>query len=388
MKIIITGGDGFCGWPTSLHLSRVGHEILILDNLSRRKIDIELNTDSYTNICSIQERIQTWNSINETPIQFKMINIAEEYFQLKSILQEFNPDTIIHFAEQRSAPYSMKNETTRKFTVNNNTNATHNILNSIIEVNKEIHLIHLGSMGVYGYGTISDVIIPEGYLDVTIKNKKNEEKQINILHPSYPGSIYHLTKTQDALFFQYYNKNWGIKITDLHQGIIWGLHTEETKLHPNLMNRLDQDSDYGTVLNRFLLQSVCNYPLTIYGTGKQTRSFIHIQNSVQCITLAVENPPEFNSKVKIFNQMTETIQLNKLVEIIQKLYPKTKVQYLENPRKELKENDLEVENKQFLDLGLNPIYLSNDQYMKEIYDELSKTKGNFLQKTILPSSFW
>ena len=388
MKIIITGGDGFCGWPTSLHLSRVGHEILILDNLSRRKIDIELNTDSYTNICSIQERIQTWNSINETPIQFKMINIAEEYFQLKSILQEFNPDTIIHFAEQRSAPYSMKNETTRKFTVNNNINATHNILNSIIEVNKEIHLIHLGSMGVYGYGTVSDVIIPEGYLDVTIKNKKNEEKQINILHPSYPGSIYHLTKTQDALFFQYYNKNWGIKITDLHQGIIWGLHTEETKLHPNLMNRLDQDSDYGTVLNRFLLQSVCNYPLTIYGTGKQTRSFIHIQNSVQCITLAVENPPEFNSKVKIFNQMTETIQLNKLVEIIQKLYPKTKVQYLENPRKELKENDLEVENKQFLDLGLNPIYLSNDQYMKEIYDELSKTKGNFLQKTILPSSFW
>jgi UDP-sulfoquinovose synthase len=388
MKIIIIGGDGFCGWPTSLHLSKKGHDILILDNLSRRKIDIEINTRSFTNICSIQKRIQTWNSLNDSKIEFKLIDVAKDYHKLKTIIQEFNPDSIIHFAEQRSAPYSMKNEDTRIYTVNNNLMATHNILNSIIEVNKNIHLVHLGSMGVYGYGTISDVIIPEGYLDVKIKNKNGQEQIMNILHPSYPGSIYHLTKTQDALFFQYYTKNWGIKITDLHQGIIWGLHTEETKLHPDLINRLDQDSDYGTVLNRFLLQSVCNEPLTIYGTGEQTRAFIHIQNSVECIHIAIENPPPMNDKVKIFNQMTETIQLNKLTSIIQKIYPDTTLQYIKNPRKELIKNNLEVENKQFLDLGLKPIYLRNENLIKEIYNELTKFKGNFKIESLQPSSFW
>lgn len=388
MKIIVIGGDGFCGWPTSLHLSANNHDVTIVDNFSRRKIDEKLNTKSFTNIKTLDERLKTWNSINSNPINFVEIDVANEYSKLKEFIVKNNPDTIIHLGEQRSAPYSMKNEETKSYTVSNNLIGTHNILNIISEVNSDIHFIHLGTMGVYGYGTVSDTIIPEGYVDVKMKDKHGVEKPVKILHPSYPGSIYHLTKTQDALFFQFYAKNWGMKITDLHQGIIWGLHTEETKLHIDLINRLDQDSDYGTVLNRFLLQSVCDYPLTIYGSGKQTRAFIHIQNSVQCIKMAVENPPEKGENVKIFNQMTETIQLNTLYNIIRELYPNTSVNYMENPRNELDENTLEVENKQFLDLGLEPIYVNNKKYIEEVYNVMKENKDNFLNEKMKPCSFW
>ena len=388
MKIIVIGGDGFCGWPTSLHLSANGHNVTIVDNFSRRQIDNELNTKSFTDIKPLEERLQKWNSINNIPIHYIQIDVAKEYSKLKDFIESINPDTIIHLGEQRSAPYSMKNDETRSYTVQNNLMGTHNILNIIVEVNPDIHFIHLGTMGVYGYGTVSDTIIPEGYVDVKMKDKHGVEKPVKILHPSYPGSIYHMTKTQDALFFQFYAKNWGLKITDLHQGIIWGLHTYETKLHPDLINRLDQDSDYGTVLNRFLLQSVCDYPLTIYGSGKQTRAFIHIQNSVQCIKLAVENPPEKGENVKIFNQMTETIQLNTLANTIKALYPKTTIQNVKNPRKELDENSLEVENKQFLDLGLEPIYVNNRDYLDELYNAMEDYKDNFVDANMLPCSFW
>jgi len=388
MKILVIGGDGFCGWPTSLHLSANGHNVTIIDNFSRRKIDNTLNTKSFTDIKTLDERLQKWNTFNNIPIHYIEIDVAKEYSKLKDFIESNKPDTIIHLGEQRSAPYSMKNDETRSYTVQNNLMGTHNILNIIVEVNPDIHFIHLGTMGVYGYGTVSDTIIPEGYVDVKMKDKHGVEKPVNILHPSYPGSIYHMTKTQDALFFQFYAKNWGLKITDLHQGIIWGLHTEETKLHPHLINRLDQDSDYGTVLNRFLLQSVCDYPLTIYGSGKQTRAFIHIQNSVQCIKLAVENPPKKGENVKIFNQMTETIQLNTLANTIKALYPKTKVQNVTNPRKELDENSLEVENKQFLDLGLEPIYVNNRDYLDELYNAMEDYKDNFVDANMLPCSFW
>ena len=388
MKILVIGGDGFCGWPTSLHLSANGHSVTIIDNFSRRKIDKKLNTKSFTDIKSLEERLQKWNSINNVPIHYIEIDVAKEYSRLKDFIESSKPDTIIHLGEQRSAPYSMKNDETRSYTVQNNLMGTHNILNIIVEVNPDIHFVHLGTMGVYGYGTVSDTIIPEGYVDVKMTDKNGIEKPVKILHPSYPGSIYHMTKTQDALFFQFYAKNWGLKITDLHQGIIWGLHTEETKLHPDLINRLDQDSDYGTVLNRFLLQSVCDYPLTIYGTGKQTRAFIHIQNSVQCIKLAVENPPKKGENVKIFNQMTETIQLNTLANTIKELYPNTTVQNIKNPRKELDENSLEVENKQFLDLGLEPIYVKNKHYLEEVYNAMKDYKDNFIDANMLPWSLW
>ena len=384
-NILIVGGDGFCGWPLSLRLSNNNHNVTIVDNLSRRKIDLELGTESLTNISSIYDRIETWEKVTGKKINFELLDISKEYDRLVSIIRDNNIDTIVHLAEQRAAPYSMKSSRTARYTVDNNLSGTHNILSAIVEVDKNIHLVHIGTMGVYGYGAVEDSIIPEGYVNVKMDDGKGNFKDQKILHPSFPGSIYHMTKTQDALFFQFYVKNWGLKITDLHQGIIWGLYTKETKLDPKLINRFDYDSDFGTVLNRFIMQSACNIPLTIYGTGGQTRAFIHIENSMDCIEIAIDNPKE--GKVKIFNQMKETHNLNKLANLIKDNFSDTEIQFLNNPRKELISNDLKVTNKQFLDCGLEPIKLDSDR-LTEIHTYINEHKTDIIEKSIYPSSFW
>jgi len=386
-NIIIVGGDGFCGWPLSLRLSSIGHNIIIVDNLSRRKIDIELGSESLTPLSSIYDRIQTWKEITNKTIIFHLLNVATEYDKFVQLLKDYKINTIIHLGEQRAAPYSMKTRNTSRYTVDNNLSGTHNILSAIVEVDSSIHLIHIGTMGVYGYGVVENSILPEGYVDVKMDDGSGNFKDTTILYPSYPGSIYHLTKTQDALFFQFYAKNWNIKITDLHQGIIWGLYTKETLLDNRLINRFDYDSDYGTVLNRFIMQAANNIPLTIYGSGEQTRAFIHIENSMDCIELAVNNPGIIPNKVLIFNQMIETHSLINLAKIIQDKFDNVTIQNLDNPRKELKSNDLNVCNKKFLDLGLKPIFINSDR-IQEIYDYIQKYNSNLKTNTILPSSKW
>ncbi len=385
MKIIIAGGDGFCGWPTSLHLSSKGHEIIIVDNLSRRKIDLELEVNSLTPISSINKRISKWFQLTGNKIKFFNIDLSKNYQRLLNLINQEQPDTIVHFAEQRAAPYSMKNSKTKIYTVNNNINSTNNILCAIVESQLDIHLVHLGTMGVYGYST-ADLSIPEGYIDVEIKNDKNENVRKNILYPSDPGSIYHLTKTQDALLFAYYNKNDKLKITDLHQGIVWGTATDETNLDEELINRFDYDGDYGTVLNRFLMQSALNYPLTVHGTGGQTRAFINIKDSVKCLDLAIKNPPKKNDKVKIFNQMTETHKVLDLAKIVSELTG-SKIQHLPNPRNEDQENELRVKNKNFIELGLNPITLK-----KGLLNEISGIAKKYINRCdpekIPCNSFW
>ena len=384
-NILIIGGDGFCGWPLSLRLSNKGHNVIIVDNLSRRKIDLELGTNSLTKISSIQERLSKWNDLTGKEIKFELVDIAKEYDKLVDIIRKNNIETIVHLAEQRAAPYSMKSRQTSRYTVDNNLTGTHNVLSAIVEVDTNIHLVHIGTMGVYGYGAVEDSIIPEGYVNVKMDDGKGNFKDQKILHPSYPGSIYHMTKTQDALFFQFYAKNWGLKISDLHQGIIWGLYTKETCLDPKLINRFDYDSDYGTVLNRFIMQSACDIPLTIYGSGGQTRAFIHIENSMDCIEIAINNPKE--GPVTIFNQMTETHNLNHLAHLIKDQFSNTKIEYLNNPRKELRSNDLKVTNKKFLDLGLDPIKLNSDKLV-EVYDYIRNNKTDIRKESIFPSSFW
>lgn len=274
-KVIVLGGDGFCGWPTSLHLSDKGHDVIILDNLSRRKIDIELGCDSLTPIATIEQRIETWKEITGKSIKFYNLDLSTDYFELVQLFKDEKPDAVVHFAEQRAAPYSMKNSKNKRYTMQNNLVGTNNLLSAIVESGLDIHVVHLGTMGVYGYGT-SGGAIPEGYLDVQLPSGESK----SILHPANPGSIYHLTKCLDALTFQFYNKNDGLRITDLHQGIVWGTNTEQTLRDPKLINRFDYDGDYGTVLNRFLMQAALGIPLTVYGIGGQTRAFIHISGII------------------------------------------------------------------------------------------------------------
>src|SRR5215218_5841329 len=300
MKVLVLGGDGFCGWPTSLHLSAQGYEVAIVDNLSRRKIDVELECESLTPIRPMGKRLGVCEELTGNRIDF------------------------------------------------NNINATNNLLAAITESGLDTHVVHLGTMGVYGYGT-AGMQIPEGYLTVKVETDGGEIVEQEILYPPNPGSIYHMTKTQDQLLFAYYNKNDLTRVTDLHQGIVWGTQTAETRLDEHLINRFDYDGDYGTVLNRFLMQAAVGYPLTVHGTGGQTRAFIHIQDTVRCIQLALENPPERGDRVNVYNQMTETHRLRDLARLVSERTG-AEIDYVQNPRNEAAENDLHVRNDRFMDL--------------------------------------
>jgi UDP-sulfoquinovose synthase len=355
VQIIVLGGDGFCGWPTALHLSASGHDVTIVDNLVRRKIDIELEVDSLTPISPLSKRLEAWEEVSGKRIRHVNLDVAQNYQRLLDLLLELRPDAVVHFAEQRAAPYSMKSSWHKRYTVSNNINATHNLLAAVVESGLDIHVVHLGTMGVYGYGT-AGIKIPEGYLTVKMTNDDGDEVETEILYPPNPGSIYHMTKTQDQLLFAYYNKNDKVRVTDLHQGIVWGTQTQETQLDERLINRFDYDGDYGTVLNRFLMQAAIGYPLTVHGTGGQTRAFIHLQDSVRCIQLAVENPPTPGERVRVFNQMTEAHRVNDLAKLVSRMTG-AEIDYVDNPRNEAAENELFVANDNLLELGLVPTTL-------------------------------
>eukprot|EP00527_Entomoneis_sp_CCMP2396_P006506 CAMPEP_0198140400 /NCGR_PEP_ID=MMETSP1443-20131203/3549_1 /TAXON_ID=186043 /ORGANISM="Entomoneis sp., Strain CCMP2396" /LENGTH=449 /DNA_ID=CAMNT_0043802795 /DNA_START=213 /DNA_END=1562 /DNA_ORIENTATION=+ len=380
-KVIVLGGDGFCGWPTSLHLSDAGHDVVIVDNLSRRNIDTELGCDSLTPIQSPEVRVQAWKEVSGKEIKFVNLDVAKDYDLLVQLIKDEQPTSIVHFAEQRAAPYSMKTSKTKRYTIDNNVGGSNNLCCAVIDAEVDAHIVHLGTMGVYGYGT-SGGEIPEGYIDVVLPGGR----EANILHPAHPGSVYHATKCLDAILWQFYQKNDQLRITDLHQGIVWGTNTPQTALDERLINRFDYDGDYGTVLNRFLMQATMGVPLTVYGTGGQTRAFIHISDTARCIELAINNPPAAGDRVEILNQIAETRRVRDIAELVASMTD-VEVNFIPNPRQEAAENELDVSNEKFRNLGLSPITLGTGLF-DEVAEVVKKYKSRCNPAKILPASFW
>ncbi|MEI8127456.1 MAG: NAD-dependent epimerase/dehydratase family protein [Actinomycetota bacterium] len=385
MKVLVIGGDGFCGWPTSLYLSDQGHDVTIIDNLSRRAIDGELGIESLTPISSMEVRLGAWKELTGKEIGFINLDLATDYEELLNVLRDSQPDAVVHFGEQRAAPYSMRSDTTKRYTIDNNVRGTHNLLAAVVETGQNIAIVHLGTMGVYGYGWSGSAPIPEGYLTVKVPTPDGEIDR-EILHPANPGSVYHLTKTLDQLIFAFYASNDQLRITDLHQGIVWGTQTDQTALDERLINRFDYDGDYGTVLNRFLMQAAIGHPLTVHGTGGQTRAFIHIRDTVRCIEIALTNPPEAGGKVSVFNQVTETYRVRDLAQLISELTG-IEIANLPNPRREAAENDLNVSRDRFLALGLNPTTLS-EGLLEECRDIANKYRDRADTTKIIARSVW
>jgi UDP-sulfoquinovose synthase len=385
MRVLVLGGDGFCGWPTSLYLSARGHDVTILDNLSRRKIDVDLEVGSLTPIETPGGRLRAWREVSGRDIGLVNVDLATEYDRLTAVLRDLKPHAIVHFAEQRAAPYSMRSEKTKRYTVDNNVRATHNLLTALVETGTDAAIAHLGTMGVYGYGWSGAAPIPEGYLTVKVPTPGGELER-EILHPTNPGSVYHLTKTLDQLLFAFYAKNDGLRITDLHQGIVWGTQTDQTVMDERLVNRFDYDGDYGTVLNRFLMQAAIGHPLTVHGSGGQTRAFIHIKDTVRCVEIAISHPPKAGDRPMVLNQVTETHRIIDLAKLVADAAG-GEVAFLPNPRVEAEENDLFVSNDQFLALGLAPTLLS-EGLLTEVRDVAARYAARADLGKIISRSVW
>ncbi|WP_252311235.1 NAD-dependent epimerase/dehydratase family protein [Sinobaca sp. H24] len=381
MKIIIAGGDGFCGWPTALYLSKQGHDVSIVDNLIRRKWDEELHSNSITPLATLEERVAKWKELTGKEIRTYEGDL-NHYDFLREVLKQEQPDAFVHFAEQRSAPYSMIDREHAVFTQTNNVVGTLNVLYGIKEIVPECHLIKLGTMGEYGTPNIE---IEEGYIEIEHKGRKDV-----LPFPKQPNSFYHLSKVHDSHNIMFACKTWGIRATDLNQGIVYGLDTEETAMDPALVNRLDYDGVFGTALNRFIIQSAIGHDLTVYGKGQQIRGFLNIRDTVRCIEIAAENPAD-NGEFRVFNQFTEEFSITELAEMVQRVAKEEGIEVevgkYDNPRIEAEEHFYRAVNTNLLDLGLEPFMLTDD-VIREILNAALTHKDRVVKENVLPNVTW
>jgi UDP-sulfoquinovose synthase len=381
MKVLVIGGDGYCGWATALHLSNKGYDVGILDNLSRRHWDSQLGVDTLTPIASIQHRIQRWQGLSGRSVDLFVGDITDYSF-LSRTFRQFAPDAIVHFGEQRSAPYSMIDRDYAVFTQVNNVVGTLNILYAMKEDFPEAHLVKLGTMGEYGTPNID---IEEGY--ITIEHNGRTD---TLPYPKQPGSFYHLSKVHDSHNIHFACKVWGLKATDLNQGVVYGVLTEETGMDEGLINRLDYDGVFGTALNRFCIQAAIGHPLTVYGTGGQTRSFLDIRDTVRCVELAIATPAE-TGKFRVFNQFTEQFSVGDLALMVKKagntLGLNVEIDHIDNPRVELEEHYFNAKNTNLLDLGLQP-HLLSDSLIDSLLNFATKYKDRVDPQQILPQVQW
>jgi UDP-sulfoquinovose synthase len=381
MKVLVIGGDGYCGWATALYLSNRGHEVGILDSLVRRHWDNELCIDTLTPIAPIKQRLQRWKDITGKTIELFIGDITNYEFLSKS-MDRFQPDAIVHFGEQRSAPFSMIDREHAVLTQVNNVVGTLNLLYIMKERFPDCHLVKLGTMGEYGTPNID---IEEGYITIEHNGRKD-----TLPYPKQPGSMYHLSKVHDSHNIHFACRIWGLRATDLNQGIVYGVLTEETGMDEMLINRLDYDGVFGTALNRFCIQAAIGHPLTVYGKGGQTRGFLDIRDTVRCVELAIDTPAQ-PGEFRVFNQFTELFGVGEIASMIQKagsdMGLKVDVQNFDNPRIEKEEHYFNAKNTNLLDLGLQPHYLS-DSLLDSLLNFAIKYKGRVDHDEILPKVTW
>ena len=350
MKVLVLGGDGYLGWPTALHLSTRGYTVGVVDNFARRTYDHELGAESLVPVAPLKKRIDTWSRISGNELALYVGDLTDAVFTAATVA-DFAPDAVVHFAEQRSAPYSMIDRSHAVYTQVNNVAGTLNLLYAMAESAPAAHLVKLGTMGEYGTPNID---IEEGFIEITHRGRTDV-----LPYPMQPGSFYHLSKVHDSHNIRFACRIWGLRATDLHQGIVYGVETPETTLHPDLATRFDYDAVFGTVLNRFIVEAVIGHPLTVYGAGGQTRGFLDIRDTLACVELAIANPAE-QGEYRVFNQFTESFSVRQLADIVADASPRpVRIESVPDPRVELEEHYYRAAHTKLLDLGLKPHLLSD-----------------------------
>ena len=378
VRVLVLGGDGYLGWPAALHFSEAGHDVTVVDSYIRRRYDRELKTDSLVPIATLPERIARWRAVTGAAIGLAVGDLTDAAF-VTSVLQQVRPDTVVHLAEQRSAPYSMVDQAHAVHTQVNNVVGTLNVLWAIAQTDPTIHMVKLGTMGEYGTPNID---IEEGWLRVTHNGRTDV-----LPYPKQAGSFYHLSKVHDSHNILFCCRAWGLRATDLNQGVVYGAETAQTRLDPELATRFDYDAVFGTVLNRFCIQAVLGEPLTVYGAGGQTRGFLDIRDTVECIRLAVENPADAG-EFRVFNQMTESYSVAQLADLVAECFPgPVQVEHLDNPRVEQAEHYYNVKHTGLVGLGLQP-HLLSETLIESMFDIVSANKDRVDPAALLPTVRW
>jgi UDP-sulfoquinovose synthase len=378
VRVLVLGGDGYLGWPTALHLSDSGHQTAVLDNFARRGYDRELGVDSLVPIEDLDTRVAAWQEVSGQQLTAYTGDLCDADFVYR-VLREFRPEAIVHFAEQRAAPYSMIDRQHAVYTQQNNVIGTLNLMYAVAEIDPDIHLVKLGTMGEYGTPNID---IEEGWLEVEHNGRKDR-----MLYPKKPGSFYHLSKVHDSHNLEFGCRVWGLRVTDLNQGVVYGQQTPQTIRDPRLATRFDYDAVFGTVLNRFVIQAVLGEPLTVYGTGGQTRGLLDIRDTVECIRLAVENPADAG-EFRVFNQMTESYSVSQIADKVAECFPgPVQVDHLENPRVEQPEHYYNVKHTGLVGLGLQP-HLLSETLIESLFPIVAEYKDRVNLEALLPTVQW
>ena len=378
MRILVLGGDGYLGWPVALHLSGRGHDVGVVDNFARRQYDFEMGVDSLVPIKHLQHRVRVWEEVSGLKLSTYVGDLTDAPFVHRTI-KEFAPEAVVHFAEQRSAPYSMIDQNHAVYTQVNNVVGTLNLLYAIADVDPSIHLVKLGTMGEYGTPNID---IEEGFIEITHRGRTDV-----LPYPKQPGSFYHLSKVHDSHNITFACRIWGLRSTDLNQGIVYGQETPETGLHPDLATRFDYDGVFGTVLNRFCVQAVVGHPLTVYGKGGQTRGMLDIRDTLACVELACVNPAE-PGEYRVFNQFTESFSVMQLAEMVADAYPgNAEISHLDDPRVEKQEHYYRAAHTKLLDLGLVP-HLLNSKTLASLLSVVERHRDRVDRRAIGPTVEW